>query len=107
MTIKDKLHMMKQIDEDNRNHVEEWKRKNMKIWVINYGFIDRDGVKHVWDVDKTGFDSHSDNFTYQVEAMDIQEALNKGKEQIAAKAFNRYWQYWTIIDVGICNNNIW
>jgi len=28
-------------------------------------------------------------------------------EQISAMAGNRDWQYWTIIDVGICNDNIW
>ena len=45
MNTLDKLHMMKQIEEDNRKHVEEWKRKNMKIWVAEFAFIDRDGVK--------------------------------------------------------------
>ena len=108
MKILEKLHMMKQIEEDNRKHVEDWKRKNMKIWVADYAFIDRDGNKHEWKPeDKTGFDSHRENFTYQVKALDIQEALTKAKEQISAMADNRDWQYWTITDVGICNDNIW
>ncbi len=108
MKIREKLNLMKQIDEDNRKHVEEWKQKNMKIWVADYAFIDRDGNKHEWKPeDKTGFDGHRENFTYQVEALDIQEALNKAKEQISAMAGNRDWQYWTITDVGICNDNIW
>ena len=108
MKIREKLNLMKQIDEDNRKHVEDWKRKNRKIWVADYAVIDRDGNKHDWNPeDKTGFDGHRENFTYQVEALDIQEALTKAKEQISAMAGNRDWQYWTITDIGICNDNIW
>lgn len=107
MNTLDKLNMMKQIEEANRNHVEEWKRRNMKIWVAEFAFIDRDGVKHEWNYGKKGFDHDHDNFGYQVEALNIEEALTKAKEQISAMAGNRDWQYWTITDIGICNDNIW
>lgn len=103
MNIREKLNLMKQIEEDNRKHVEDWKRKNMKIWVADYGFIDRDGNKKESDMNG----SNLRDYQIQVEALDIQEALNKAKEQVSAMAYNRDWQYWTITDVGICNDNIW
>lgn len=108
LTLKNKLNLMKEIDISNKQHVEDWKKANMKIWVADYAFIDRDGNKHDWNPeDKTGFDGHRENFTYQVEALDIQEALTKAKEQISAMAGNRDWQCWTITYIGICNKNIW
>jgi len=103
MNIKDKLDLMKQIKENNRKHVEDWKRENMKIWVADYGFIDRDGNKH--ESDLNGHDMN--DFQIQVEALNIREALEKAEEQVSAMAGNRDWQYWTITDIGICNDNIW
>lgn len=104
LTLKDKLNVMKEIDISNKHHVEDWKRENMKVWIADYGFIDRDGIKH----DEKGDEA----FPYgsnkiQIEALDIQEALKKAKEQISAMGDNRDWQHFTIYDVGICNQNIW
>ena len=104
MKIREKLNLMKQIDKDNKQHVEDWKRKNMKIWVADYGFIDRDGVKHDEEGDEV-FPYGSNRI--QIEALDIQSALDEAKKQLLAMASNRDWQEVRIYDVGICNDNIW
>ena len=104
MNTKDKLNLMNQIDKDNQKHVEDWKQQNMKVWVADYGFIDRDGNKHDEEGDEA-FPYGSNRI--QVEALDIQTALDEAKKQLLAMAGNRDWQEVRIYDVGICNDNIW
>ena len=81
LTLKDKLNVMKEIDISNKQHVEDWKRKNMKIWVADYGFIDRDGNKH----DEEGDEA----FPYAGAHQEQNQSYKEGS------------------DVGICNDNIW
>ena len=69
-----------------------------------YGFIDRDGNKHDEEGDEA-FPYGSNRI--QVEALDIQTALDEAKKQLLAMAGNRDWQEVRIYDVGICNDNIW
>ena len=103
MKILEKLNLMKQIEKDNKQHVEDWKRKNMKIWVADYAYIDRDGIK------RNSADDGSDRneFTIQIEALDIQSALDEAKRTLLEKAAEEGWQEVKIIDVGICNENVW
>lgn len=106
MKILEKLHMMKQIEEDNRKHVEDWKQRNMKLWVADYAFIDADGVKREWEI-KPEFEGIKRSFTICVDAMDIQGALDEAKKTLLALAAEKNWQEVRIIDIGICNENIW
>lgn len=101
MKIKDKLNLMKQIDEDNRKHVEDWKEENMKIWVADYAGIDADGNK---------FEATDDDFNacrIQVEALTIEEALIEAKKQVGNLAVLGNWQDWKIYCIGMCNKNVW
>ena len=104
MNTKDELKLMDEIREANKKHVEEFIQAHMKIWVADYGFIDRNGVQHDEEGDEA-FPYGSNRI--QVEALDIQSALDEAKKQLLAMAGNRNWLEVKIYDVGMCNDNIW
>ena len=78
MNTKDKLNLMKQIDVDNRKHIEEFIQAHMKTWVADYAFIDRDGLKRDWEpedsriIEETVDIPDSRSYTYTVYIGDTQ-----------------------------------
>lgn len=106
MKMIDALKTMKEIKAANDKHLQEWKEQNMKLWVADYAFIDADGVKREWEI-KPEFEGIKRSFTICVDAMDIQGALDEAKKILLALAAEKNWQEVRIIDVGICNENIW
>lgn len=102
MNMKEKLGLMKQIDADNKKHVEEFIQAHMKIWVADYAFVDRDGnrVEEKED-DPVGL------YRVDVEALNINVALEKAEEKLMALSEENGWRGFLIYDIGICNNNIW
>lgn len=101
MNIREKLNLMKKIDEDNRKHVEEWKQKNMKIWVADYSGKDAEGKV----IESTYVDPMACRI--QVEAMTIDDALKEAKKKVAALAEEGNWQTWLVWGISICNENVW
>ena len=101
MNTKDKLNLMKQIDEDNRKHLEEFIQAHMKIWVADYVYIDRDGNKI--DIAPGSFRSPS----LQVEALNIRDALEAAEKKLKEMREECGWLEFIITDVGICNANVW
>ena len=108
MKILEKLKLMKQIDEDNRKHVEEFIQAHMKIWLVDFAFIDRDGLKREWEPDDShNLNTNRSDFTVQVEALNIRDALDAAEKLLKEKREESGWLEFIIIDVGICNDNIW
>lgn len=111
MKILEKLKLMKQIDEDNRKHVEEFIQAHMKIWVADFAFIDREGRKREWEPNVSDPDSeinsNRNDFTLQVEALNIRDALDAAEKKLKEMREESGWLEFIITDVGICNDNIW
>lgn len=108
MKIREKLNLMKKIDEDNRKHVEEFIQAHMKIWVADFAFIDRDGLKRGWEPeDSHNLNSNRNDFTVQVSALNIRDALDAAEKMLKEKREESGWLEFIITDVGICNDNIW
>ena len=108
MKIREKLNLMKKIDEDNRKHVEEFIQAHMKIWVADFAFIDRDGLKREWEPeDSHNLNSNRNDFTIQVQALNIRDALDAAEKTLKEKREESGWLEFIITDVGICNDNIW
>ncbi len=102
MTTKEKLELMDEIKAANENHVKEWKAANMKVWVADYGFIDADGNKFE-ETENDPFGA----YRIQIEALDIQAALDEAKKVLLEMAAGKGWQTVRIYNIGICNENIW
>mgnify|MGYP000974189028 CR=1 FL=1 len=102
MTTKEKLELMDEIKAANENHVKEWKAANMKVWVADYGFIDADGNKFE-ETENDPFGA----YRIQIEALDIQAALDEAKKRLLEMAAGKGWQTVRIYNIGICNENIW
>lgn len=111
MKIREKLKLMKKIDEDNMKHVEEFIQAHMKVWVAEFGFIDRDGMKRMWNNDPNDPDSeinsNRNDFTIQVKALNIRDALDAAEKALKEKREESGWLDFIIYDVGMCNQNIW
>lgn len=111
MKIREKLNLMKKIDEDNRKHIEEFIQAHMKIWVVDFAFIDRDGMKREWepaaDDPDSEINSNRNDFQIQVKALNIRDALDAGEKLLKEKREESGWLEFIITDVGICNMNIW
>ena len=105
MNIKEKLQLMDEISEDNKRHVEEWKQENLKSWVADYGFIDKDGNKH----DEKGDPAFPFGTNrIKVHASNIQDALIQATQCLTAiRAGQPDWQDARIYDIGIMDDNIW
>lgn len=102
MTTKEKLELMDEIKAANENHIKEWKAANMKVWMADYGFIDANGNK----VEETENDPFG-AYRIQIEALDIQAALDEAKKVLLEMAAGKGWQQVRIYNIGICNENIW
>ena len=111
MKIREKLNLMKKIDEDNRKHVEDFIQAHMKVWVADFAFIDRDGMKREWtpgvDDPDSEINSNRNDFTVQVQALNIRDALDAAEKALKEKREESGWLEFIITDVGICNENIW
>ena len=108
MKIREKLKLMKQIDEDNRKHVEEFIQAHMKIWVADFAFIDSDELKREWEPeDESNMNIHRSDFTVQVEALNIRDALDAAEKKLKKMREESGWLEFIITDIGICNDNIW
>ena len=107
MKIREKLNLMKKIDEDNRKHVEEFIQAHMKIWVADFAFIDRDGLKREWEPeDSHNLNSNRNDFTVQVSALNIRDALDAAEKKLKEMREECGWLEFIITDVGICTDNI-
>lgn len=108
MNIREKLKLMKKIDADNKRHVEEFIKAHMKVWVADFAFIDADGVKHEWEPeDNSNPDYDRSNFTIQVEALNIREAVDAAEKKAEQIREECRWLEVKVTDIGICNDNIW
>ncbi len=76
---------------------------NMKEWIVDYAFIDRDGVKHVDDLDAFPYGTNR----IPVDAMDIQGALEEARKMLLAMSCNRDWQEVRVWNIGIVDDEIW
>lgn len=105
MNIKEKLQLMDEISDDNKRHVEEWKQKNLKSWVADYGYIDQDGNKHDEKGD-AAFPFGTNRI--KVYAPNIQGALIEAMKCLTAiRNGQPGWQDARIYDIGIMDDDIW
>ena len=102
MKIRDKLNLMRKIDEDNKKHLQEYIKAHMKIWVADYAYMDRDGNK-VEELDSDPFGK----YRIQVEALNIRDALDAAEKKLKEMREESGWLEFIITDIGICNDNIW
>ena len=106
MNTKDELMLMDEIKEANKRHVEEFIKAHLKIWVADYGYIDRNGNKHE-NVIEDGCFQIPFTCRIQVEALNIREALDAAEKKLKEMREELGWLEFIITDVGICNDNIW
>ena len=108
MNTKDELMLMDEIKEANKRHVEEFIQAHLKVWVADFAFIDSNGLKREWEPeDESNLNIHRSDFTVQVEALNIREALDAAEKKLKEMREESGWLEFIITDVGICNDNIW
>ena len=108
MEIKKELELIQAEKATNEKHVQDWRKGNMKDWIVHFAFIEADGTKREWEPDdETGYNADLSDFQFHVDAPDIQGALDEGKKQLLAMAHNRNWQETKITEIGIWDDEIW
>ena len=103
----ERLQMMAEISEANRQHVEDWKAQEMalKTWIVEYAYIDNGGCRHEWmDADPL---SKLADFEIRVQAATIGDALALAESDLCIQAKKNEWKRWKIISIGIWDEEIW